>query len=347
MARPPVARFSLLGPPQSGKTTLFCAWTGIDYEKAVASPRPLSAPARVVDPRLQKLHAREEPQSELTFLTVEIVDTPPIGWEQQTRGGNTEALARARETDGLIFVVRGDGTGVPPEWEQIRSELHRNDLEILKGRAERLRVDAKKPGPKHQIEEVQRELETVERLIERISAGEQRALEGVTPEEEKRIRGFMLFALKPSVLVVHLPDSAAATGRVGSEVSALALSLEFELLRTPEADRREFLDMYSMQEPMLPKLLPQVYRSLGYLSFFTPSEKETASWGIQAGRPATEAAGKIHKDIQKGLIACDVVSWSDWESLGSIREAKARGRCRVEGKDYVLNDGDIIFFKHS
>jgi ribosome-binding ATPase YchF (GTP1/OBG family) len=351
MARPPIAKFALVGPAQSGKTTLFCALTGQPYEKIVVMPKvpPLTVPVR--DPRLVRLHQKEQPQSNLVFPTVELNDTASLSYDPKDRDRNVDAITQFRELDGLIAVIRAydlEGNrreGILAEIEQLKSELFLEDLAIIERRIERLKADVKKPTK--QQEEFKRELEVCERLAADISAGKTDALRNLSAEDEKKIRGFMLFSRKPLIVVANVADSDL--GKLPADPSAIAvcLKLEAEILAMAEGERKEFMEMYGLNSLVLEGLVLELYRRLGYIMFFTPGEKETAGWGLKEGSNALEAAGKIHTDIQKGFITAEVLSFEDYEKHGSEREAKAKGRCRNEGKGYVVKDADLIEFKHS
>jgi hypothetical protein len=350
MARPPVAKFAIVGPAQSGKTTLFCALTGQSYEKIVVMQKvpPLTVPVR--DPRLLAIHQKEQPQSNLVFPTIELNDTPSLSYDPKDRDKNVEAITQFRELDGVIAVLRAydlEGAdrraAILQEIGKIKSELFLEDLAIIERRIERLRADVKKPTK--QQDEFKRELEVCERLAADISAGKTDAIKNLSPDDEKKIRGFMLFSRKPLTVIANIADSDI--GKLQGDFIPICIKLEAEIMGMQEAERKEFMDMYGLKSLAIEGLVLDLYKRLGYIMFFTPGDKETAGWGLKQGTNALDAAGKIHTDIQKGFITAEVLGYDDYIKFGSEREAKLKGRYRNEGKAYIVKDADIIEFKHS
>jgi ribosome-binding ATPase YchF (GTP1/OBG family) len=350
MGRPPVARLAIVGPTQSGKTTLLCALGGLGYEKILATPKPPPAVVPARDPRLVRLHQKEWPDSPLVFPTIEFYDMPPISYDPADRQKNVDAIAQARELDGLIAVIRaydleGDRkASARREIDRFREELFLEDLAIIERRIERLKADMKKPSK--QQDEYKRELEVCERLAADISKGKSDALRNLAPEDEKKIRGFMLLSRKPTVVILNIADADQERFRGETESVPICLKLEAEIVGLGHAERREFMEMYGLSALALESLPMEIYRRMGYAMFFTTGEQEVAGWGMKVGTAAVEAAGKIHTDLQKGFIAAEVLGYSDYEKFGSEREARTKGRVRQEGKGYVMQDADIVEFKH-
>jgi hypothetical protein len=351
MARPPVAKFAIIGPAQSGKTTLFCSLTGQSYEKIVVMQKvpPLTVPVR--DPRLAAIHQKEQPQSNLVFPTIELNDTPSISYDPKDRDKNVDAITQFRELDGLIAVLRaydleGDRrAGILGEIEKIKSELFLEDLAIIERRIERLKGEVKKPTK--QQDEFKRELEVCERLAADISAGKNDAIRNLSADDEKKIRGFMLFSRKPLTVIANIADSDIDTFRGEKAFIPICVKLEAEISAMEGDERKEFMDMYGLKSLAIEELALDIYRRLGYIMFFTPGEKETAGWGMKEGTNAWEAAGKIHTDIQKGFITAEVLGYEDYKKFGSEKDARLKGAYRKEGKAYIVHDADMIEFRHS
>lgn len=351
-ARPPMLHLAVVGLPQSGKTTLFSLLSGIPYEKASLNPaEPLSAEVRVVDPRLTWLHATNYPHAKLTYPTVQLYDTPPLVFE----GGKerSQAFSAIGPLDGLLVVLRGyDLSGsvedkrrvLGSQLEQIRSELHLLDLEKVQRRIEKLRAVARKPLP--DLEATKRELAVLESLFEDISAGRTDAFEKLALEDEKKLRAFQLFSRKPMIAIANVADAEAAAKSFGDPL-AMALRLELELAGMAEAERTEFMEMYGLSRLASEGFLNAVVRRMGRIVFYTVGEPEVAGWGVPAGTSAVEAAGKIHTDLEKGFIAAEVLPFSFVQMHGTVRAAKVKARPRLEGRDYRVQDGDILHFRHT
>lgn len=347
--RPPFARVALIGPPGAGKTTLFCALSGMEYARAVAgSGKVIAAALRVEDPRLVRIHEKEEPRSKRSCPTMEVVDTPAIALDGPDRDRNPGVLHQLREMTGLVVLLKAyDLDGTPEEkgrklqsqMETIRSELLLNDAEALQRRVEKIDERLKRTLPTAERESLEEERSVLSKLVESISAGNPKVLESVPPEVEKALRAFALFSRKPLIPLVNLAENDLG------QFDGFCLRLEHELLLLSAEERESYMKDYGMSSLSVTGFPVAWMSRLGFLMFLTVGPKETVGWPLRRGAPAPEAAGVIHTDLQKGFINVEVMSFADWERLGSLKEVARAGRERVEGKHYVLQDCDIINVK--
>lgn len=340
--RPLAARVGLLGVAGSGKTSLFCALTGTDYARAVASTgKTVAASLRVVDPRLLKLHEVEGSHKKLVTPLIEIVDAPSIALQGAEKDDNPGKLAAVRECDGFLIVLQGyEGGDVAREFESIRSELFVADLDVMQKRIERLEGDTKKALPNR--DELLKELAVLKPLLEAVSGGDPSAFEKLTEEDEKRLRGFQFYSRKPLIPLANVAETDLGKE---SPFLAAAVKLELELLGMEEEERAAFMKDYGLDRLVLEGLPVELYGRLGLQTFVTTGDKDVTGWHLRKGATALEAAGRIHTDLMKGFINCEVVSFEEWGKWKNYREAQARGPKRVEGKHYVMQDYDIVNVK--
>ena len=357
-------RIGIVGLPQTGKTTLFQILTHA-HGSGMGSGRQEAhvGVVRVPDPRLDRLSELFQPQKTI-HATIEYMDMPGSVIELARTGLQSQAL---RELDALMHVARAfDDEAVPRESgsvnpqgdiENVELELILSDLAVVEKRLERLEKDIKKQKSPVLEKEFQ---------VLRVCHA---ALEKQTPlrevefgaEEYKVIRGFTFLSLKPMLYVLNLGESDAARASVAEQfaaeaglkqrlrtaVSAICGKVEAELAQLSDADAAEFLASYGLQESATARLIRASYRLLGLISFFTVGEDECRAWTIRAGTTAWEAAGEIHSDIQRGFIRAEVIKYDDLIATGSFAEARNRALLRLEGKEYVVHDGEIVHFRHA
>jgi len=341
--RPIAARLGLVGVPMSGKTSLFCALTGTEYAKVVASSggKSLSAPVRILDPRLLQMHRVEGEQKKLVMPVMEVVDGNSIALEGPDKGNNPGKLAAIRECDGFLAVLKGyEGEEVRKQLEAFRSEFILADIDVMQKRIEKLKVDTKKGLPNR--DELMKELATMEPLLEAVSGGDVKAFEKLTPEDEKRMKGFAFYSKKPLISLANISE-----GDLGkkSDVPAVAIKLEMELMAMEPAERASFMKDYGLEKLALESLPVDLYRQLGMQTFVTTGDKDVTGWHLKKGATALDAAGRIHTDLQKGFINCEIISWAEYGKWKNYREAQTRAPKRVEGKAYVMQDYDLIEVK--
>jgi GTP-binding protein YchF len=353
-------KLGLIGRPKTGKSTLFNLLTGA----AVATARfdagraeLHTGVARVPDTRLDELTAVFKPQK-TTPATFDVVDLAGIAKGERTGLDAPEF----RSADALLHVVRGfpdplQGAADPrAEILDFETELILADLEVVERRLERLDVSLRK----RRAEAEAREQALLGRLKEALEG--ETPLRAVTlpPDEEKIARGFTFLSAKPILHCVNLDEKAVAdgsrvverfaleafAGRPRLRIAWVSAVIEAEVARLDGEEQRAFLADLGLEEPAIRRLLADCYALLGLISFFTVGEDEVRAWPVPAGTRAQDAAGTVHSDMARGFIRAEVVSWRDLVAAGgSFPDLRARGVLRLEGKDYIVQDGEICHFR--
>jgi ribosome-binding ATPase len=354
----------IIGLPLVGKTSLFRILTRARVEARAAPNQPHIGIARVPDPRLPKLAEVFKPKK-ITYATIEYVD---IGGLQKDREKNAASLVPLREADALAHVVRlfedpavpyevGEKLNALRDIESVEIELMLNDLEQASKRMERVEKELKKKkdplldAELHLLARCRQALESEKPL---------RELE-FKHEERKMLHGFKFLSQKPMLYVLNLGDEEAAeAGRAVEKhhLEKLAAKpktaivpfcgkIEAELAELDDAEAAEMMRAYGLAESGRDRLIQGTYRLLGLISFLTCGEPEVRAWTIRRGATAPEAAGAIHSDIERGFIKAEVVNWEKLLAAGSFAVAREHGQVRLEGKEYVVQEGDVILFRHS
>ena len=351
----------IIGLPQVGKTTLFRILTKAHLEAKAGASATHVGVAKVPEPRLVELAKLYNPKK-ITYATVQYVD---LGGMQKERV--RDSLASLREVDAIMHVIRVfEDPSVPHaagsidplrDATNLELELILSDHDQILRRLERLGKDLKKKSDpvllaeKNVLEKCKGHLEAEKPL---------RELE-LTAEEKKPIGGFLFLSARPVLYVLNLGDEeadkletaverhklSALQGRANAAVVAVCGRLEAELAEMEEKEAAELLASYGLKEPGLNRLIRATYDLMGLIQFFTAGEPEVRAWTIRKGSTAQKAAGAIHSDIEKGFIRAEVVKWSDLLEAGSIAVAKEKAQVRLEGKEYVVQEGDVILFRHS
>jgi hypothetical protein len=306
-----------------------------------ATGKTISANVRVIDPRLVRMHEVEGLQKKLVTPVVEVVDGPSIALDGPDRGGNPGKLAMVRECDGFLVVLKAyEGEDPVKQLDAIRSEFILADIDVMQKRIDRLQADTKKTLPNR--EELLKELSVLQPLLETVSGGDTKAFEKLSPEDEKRLKGFAFYSKKP---LIPLADISEADLGKKLDFPAVAVKLELELLAMESAERASFMKEYGLERLVLESLSVMLYDRLGFLTFVTTGDKDVTGWHLRKGGSALDAAGRIHTDLQKGFINCEIVSFAEWGKWKNYREAQSRGPKRVEGKAYVIRDFDLLEVK--
>ena len=338
-------KVGLVGFAGSGKSTVF-EWLTGEKPNPAALQRGQLGSAVIPDERLDWLAAHFKPKK-TTPARLEFVDTP--GLHPTERKDNPRRLGILREADGLLVVLAGFGGGEPAqELRNFRDELIFADLEIIAGRIERLEAQLKKPRPSKDREADQRELELLHRIAAALEAGQSTATLGLTEEQEKSVRSFQLLTLKPEMVLVNVAEDRLGQP-LPAELLALAptalqapAKLELELADLPEADRAIFMQELGLGGFSREETLRKIFYGMGRIVFFTVGEDECRAWPIHAGDTAVEGAAQIHTDLAEGFVRAEIVPFAEFKKVGSLKEAKARGVYRLEGKTYRVQDGDIM-----
>jgi len=350
----------IIGLPQVGKTTLFRILTKAHVDAKVGQAAHVGI-AKVPEPRLEELAKLYNPKK-ITHATVQYVDLPGVQKERMR-----ESLTSLRDVDAIAHVIRVFDDPTVPHSEgsidplrdatNLDLELILSDHDQIMKRLERVEKDLKKkkdPLLEHEkgvLDKCKAHLEAEKPL---------RELE-LTPEERKPISGFLFLSQRPMLYVLNLGDDEAAEmdkaiakhklaalqGRPNTAVVAVCGRLEAELAEMEEKEAAELLASYGLKEPGLNRLIHATYALMGLISFFTAGDPEVRAWTIRKGSTAVKAAGEIHTDIEKGFIRAEVVRCEDLLAAGSIHVAKEKGQVRLEGKEYIVQEGDVILFRHS
>jgi GTP-binding protein YchF len=341
----------IIGLPQSGKTTLFHAIAGQHGEAGRHRPDELlRAVIRVPDKRLDRLAEIYRPEKN-THATFELEDVGPLFEE---RGGRPvvrpAALAAARDADGLIVVLGAFlGRDAVRDGETMRDELMLADLGQIEKRIDRLEKEMTKPSPLQARQKHEHEILVPCR--ETLEDGRSLRSLALDDEQEKTIRSFAFLTLKPTICVVNTaegqdlaPPARAALDRLFDAVIAISAQIEREIMELEPAEREPFLREAGVDEPASGRIVRTCYETLDLCSFFTVGDDETRAWTVRRGDDALTAAGKIHTDIARGFIRAEVCRYEDLAEAGSLKEVRSRGKLRLEGKQYVVRDGDVIHF---
>jgi GTP-binding protein YchF len=339
----------IIGLPQVGKTSLFRILTKAHLsDQARANPREAHiGVVKVPDDRLDRLAALYNPKK-LTHTSVEYVDVGAIGQEALK---DSAYAAHLRNVDALAHVVRVfDDPSVPHAGEidplrdikNVEFDLLVSDLGQIEKRLERLEKDLKKM----KTPELEKEFELLKRAKAQVESDKPLREMEMTAEDKKRIKGFMFLSEKPIFYVLNIGESTELGKELEDAVCKYKLT-EAELAEMSDADAAEFLSSYGLTESGLVRLIRTTYKLLGLISFFTAGEDECRAWQVPAHSRAQEAAGAIHSDLEKHFIRAETIRWDQLLEAGSEANARAKGTLRLEGKDYIVQDGDVMHIRHS
>lgn len=356
-------KLGIIGLPQSGKTTIFNALTRGD--KPVGGARQVgrfevqTAVVPVPDARVDALAAIFKPRKTI-YAQVTYADIAGLEVEADKSGFSGPLLNQLASMDGFLHVVRAfenptvphPSGAVDPARDRavVDGELLLNDLLAVERKLERLNDDARKGNVKDKGLHAQ-EMALFAKLQAALTAEKPLRTLALSSQEEKLLSSFQLLTRKPVLVVFNVGDeeSAPLPGAAADGARSVTLrgKLEMELAQLPPEDAELFMQEYGIKELGLNRVIQISYDLLGLQSFFTVGEDEVRAWTVRRGATAPEAAGEIHTDLQKGFIRAEVVSYDDLTALGSYAEARARGKLRLEGKDYVVQDGDILNIRFS
>jgi GTP-binding protein YchF len=353
---------AIIGLPMVGKTSLFTILTGVHQETRVGSTAARTGVSRVPDERLDEL-ARIFDPPKITHATVEYVDMPSISKENLREPAYVASL---RVVDAFAHVLRlfADET-VPHEkgsvdpvrdLEDVEMELILSDLVVVEKRLERLDKDRKKiKNP-----ELDREFELLEKCKALLESNKPLREMALDADEEKRVRGFQFLSQKPMLYVLNLGEEDAGrlhdreaefrkqhlTGRPHTEVTAVCGKIEAELAELPPEESADYLASYGLTESGLERLISATYSLLGLMSFLTAGETEVRAWTIPQQSTAVKAAGAIHSDFEKKFIRAEVVNWKSLVEHKGYPGVRDKGLLRLEGKEYIVKDGDVLVIRH-
>ena len=351
----------IVGLPNVGKSTLFKTLTKKQVDCAnfpFCTIEPNVGVVEVPDQRLHEL-ARVSNSAKVISTAIEFVDIAGlVKGASMGEGLGNKFLANIREVDMILHVVRyfQDGNIVHVDGdvnplrdvETIETELALADLGTAEKRLDALKNKAKSGTDK----ETMRRLALLEELVEKLGRGETANTLSRTAEDELFLREINLLTDKPILYVVNVDEKAAAnaswTSPLGKTRRALSLCVktESEIVDLPKEEQKEFLEALGLKETGLDRIISECYATLNLVTYFTSGEKETRAWTVPSGTKAPQAAAVIHTDFEKGFIRAEVINWKDFVELGEAG-AKEAGKLRIEGKDYVVRDGDTVHFRVS
>ncbi len=340
-------KIGLVGFPGAGKSTVFGALTGIAVETGYSAPRDKVnlGVVKVPDSRVDALAELYSPKK-VTYAEITFTDL----------GGGSEGLDRKvlnamREVDALCQVVRAfpDAAGEAPhpvvEITDLEVETILADLDLIEKRVERLVRDRSNP----------RELELLQRIV--VHLEQERPLRSfeLTEEEAKMIAGYALLSLKPLLLVINVgedeigseipKDIETAAVQRGLGVVVLSAKVEMDVAAMPDEEQAEFAESLGLAEPARGRFIRAAYDLIDLVSMLTAGPDECRAWPVARGSKAVRAAGKIHSDIERGFIRAEVIKWQDLIEQGSEAKCRDAGLARVEGKEYIMQDGDVVHFR--
>ncbi len=341
----------LVGYARSGKTTLFNALTGLHRGGAGGRGQVNLGAIKVPDARIDRLSSMFHPKK-TTFTEMRFVDVPgPAG---KGTGLDAESLRALAEVDAFCLVVRGfpglDGSPADParELADFDAELVLHDLAVVEKRLDRMRKEhGKGTGEFHELEGLHGQLDQ----------GLPLRLMRWSEAEEKELVHFAFLSRRPLLVAVNVaegeaaapvPPAVAEAARArGADVLSLCASVEAEIADLDPTEQPEFLASLGLQEPARARFIRAAYALLDLISYFTVGEDEVRAWTVRRGDRAPRAAGRIHSDLERGFIRAEVVHYDAFVAMGSEAKARHEGKLRLEGKEYVVQDGDILNIRFS
>lgn len=356
-------KIGLIGLPMTGKTTIFNLLTNAAEDATGASGKAEAniGVAKVPDRRIDFLSSIYKPKKTV-YATIEVTDIKGFSGGNKTKGSANPFLEAVRKVDALVHVVRAfrdenvvhvEGTIDPlRDIEAVNLELLFSDLSIIENRIGR--IETAKKITKDMSEELNvlnkcRECLENEKLINTLD---------LTEDEKQYLKTFQFLTERPQILVINLDEGQFKEGSYEGKdkvmryveeknipLVEICAKTEYEIAQLDEEDRKLFMEDLGITETGISRLATAMYNYLGLISFLTVGEDEVRAWPIKKGINAKAAGGKIHSDIERGFIRAEVVKYEDFENLGSMHKVKEKGLFRLEGKDYIVEDGDIINFR--
>ena len=353
-------KFGFVGLPNAGKSSLYNALTGgsaLAAPYAFATTDPNVGVAKVPDHRLQLLATMSQSRN-IVHASVQFTDIGGlVEGASQGEGLGNQFLANIREVDAIVYVLRAfqdpDIPGDPDPLEQLRVleiELTLADLETLE------KQFAKKAKIARIDKTIEGEVSAIETAVELLSTGIPLYRSSLSKEELDFLESYFLLTAKPVLAIVNIGENQLANSEELTEPVSLELEekadvisaciqLEAEAAELPLDEQADLLEGLGLGEGALPRFVKQAYHILGLRTFLTTGEKESRAWTFRDGSTAPEAAGRIHTDFQKGFIRAETINWESLLECGSWGEARESGKIRVEGKDYIVQDGDVMEFR--
>jgi GTP-binding protein YchF len=345
-------KIGLVGFPGCGKTTVFNALTGQSAETGYGAARGKThlGVVKVPDPRIDALSKHFNPRKTV-YAEIAFSDVAAAPAGGTTQGLDALTLATMREMDALCQVVRGflDDAGAAPkplaDIQALEVEMGLADLILIEKRLERLKKERGK----------QSEVELMEKLKAQLEAGHPLRELDLSEAEWSSVSGFRFLTEKPLLLVINVAEEDAAKPAPADVVEhakvhklgqvVLAGKVEMDIAQMPPGEQADFVQSLGLTEPALGRYIRTAYGLLDLISFLTAGEDECRAWTIRRGTIAQKAAGKVHSDIERGFIRAEVMRWEDLIQYGSEAKCREHAKLRLEGKEYVVQDGDVMNFR--
>ena len=349
-------QLGIIGLPQSGKTTLYKALTRADIatDMSTGQMEVHTSVVDVPDPRVDQLcdiyHPKKIVRAKVTYADIAGLDG------SAGRAGLPGVMVnQLAQMDGFLHVVRQFENASVPHFagsvsplrdiQTMDTEFILNDLVMVERRLERLKEEHRR-GVSRPRDVIQAEIDLFERLQAVLNQELPLRHYEFTVEEDKILSSFGFLSRKPQIVVFNLSEDQApveySSPHPHTQVAGLPAKLEADIIALDPADAAIFLEEYGIAEPSMSRLIKLSYDLLGVHSFFTAGDKEVHAWTLRRGANAREAAGVIHSDMEKGFIRAEIISFEDMIAFGGTAEARAKGRLRVEGRNYIIQDGDVI-----
>ncbi len=356
-------KVGIVGLPGSGKTTLFRALTrGTVKTDDYGGGKPNVGVVQVPDPRID-FFVNEFKPKKITYASIEFIDgAARIGGDDARTKFGSDFFADVRQVDALVHVVRGfasvEGNAPNPiaDAQMLSDELVLADLGLVENRMER--VEKQLHGVKKgTTTPATIEMALLERLKALLEEGNSLKQAEFTPDEEKALRGYDFLTLKRMILVLNIPETEIGASSASVEAFRsyceqfnllgfdLCAKVEMEVAELSDEEEAEFLSSMGIQEPARNVLIRACYDALGLISFITAGEPEVRAWTLHAGSKAVEAAGAIHSDLARGFIRAEIANFNEVQPVGGWEAARQKGITQLQGKDYVMQDGDVVYIR--
>lgn len=355
-------RIGIIGLPMVGKTTLFNLLTNSNVDPHSGKVEAVSAIGMIPDERVDFLSEMYKPKK-TTYARIEFVDIPAlVKGSSQGEGGGNAFLSEVRNVDALIHVIRTfENPSVPHvegeinplrDFETINDELLFSDLAVIEKRIEKINENPKN------LKQHGHELPILEKCREVLMDEGNIAQLELSEEDQAIIRGYAFFTQKPLIVVLNMDDQQLRTdeykGKASFEarlhekeivLAKVSAAIEMEINQLEEGDKQLFMEDLGITEPGIDKVAKAIYERLGLMSYLTAGEDEVRAWTIKRGSTAPKAARAIHTDFERGFIRAEVVAFNDLHQHGTMKACRELGLIRLEGKEYIVQDGDIINFR--